>query len=106
MYVSCSSLEDNVLKTFLFFFQKVWPESQLQQAEQVMRWTYGWSWSCPENTPLKDRGSDLVLNDLIDDLSAESQYGEESKTFIADFDKSVDYCMNPDLMNLVSGCGC
>ncbi|OXG32358.1 hypothetical protein C367_01126 [Cryptococcus neoformans Ze90-1] len=79
---------------------RLWPESQLQQAEQVMRWTYGWSWSCPENTPLKDRGSDLVLNDLIDDLSAESQYGEESKTFIADFDKSVDYCMNPDLMNL------
>lgn len=70
-----------------------------------MRWTYGWSWSCPENTPLKGRGSDLVLNDLPDIVSAdaESQTGAGDKTFIADFDKSIDYCMNPDLMNLVSG---
>lgn len=70
-----------------------------------MRWTYGWSWSCPENTPLKDRGSDLVLNDMTDIVSAnaESQHVAGDKTFIADFDKSIDYCMNPDLMSLVSG---
>lgn len=69
-----------------------------------MRWTYGWSWSCPENTPLKDRGSDLVLNDMTDIVSAnaESQHVAGDKTFIADFDKSIDYCMNPDLMSLVS----
>lgn len=70
-----------------------------------MRWTYGWSWACPENTPLKGHGSDLVLNDLTDIVSAdaESQHVAGDKTFIADFDKSIDYCMNPDLMSLVSG---
>lgn len=90
---------------FFFFFSLVWPEAQLHQAEQAMRWTYGWSWSCPENTPLKDRGSDLVLNDMTDIVSAdaESQHVAGDKTFIADFDKSIDYCMNPDLMSLVSG---
>ncbi|KAE8538024.1 hypothetical protein D1P53_006091 [Cryptococcus gattii VGV] len=81
---------------------RLWSEAQLHQAEQAMRWTYGWSWSCPENTPLKGRGSDLVLNDLTDIVSAdaESQDVAEDKTFIADFDKGIDYCMNPDLMNL------
>ncbi|KIR74135.1 hypothetical protein I310_01732 [Cryptococcus deuterogattii CA1014] len=47
-------------------------------------------------------GRYLVLNDMTDIVSAnaESQHVAGDKTFIADFDKSIDYCMNPDLMSL------
>ncbi|WVQ70107.1 uncharacterized protein L199_008332 [Kwoniella botswanensis] len=75
----------------------VWPMNQLNKAEQSMRWTYGWSWSCPDNSPLKTRATDLVLNDLHqpDYLTG----GENEKSFIADFERSADYCSDPDLMN-------
>nr|AAR84598.1 Cap4p [Cryptococcus neoformans var. neoformans] len=44
-------------------------------------------------------GRYVILNDLPDIVSAQSQHVKEPKTFIADFDRSVDYCVNPDLMN-------
>ncbi|WVQ71619.1 hypothetical protein IAR50_001159 [Cryptococcus sp. DSM 104548] len=76
---------------------RVWPDAQLQQAEQAMRWTYGWSWSCPDDTPLKSMGSDMVLNDIEDDLEASRNGG---KTFVADPMSYMDYCRNPHLMGL------
>lgn len=41
------------------------------------------------------------MTDIVS-ANAESQHVAGDKTFIADFDKSIDYCMNPDLMSLVS----
>ncbi|WVQ78122.1 hypothetical protein IAT38_000203 [Cryptococcus sp. DSM 104549] len=78
---------------------RTWPEMQLTQAEQSMRWTYGWAWSCPENAPLKTLSTDTVLNDvkLKDDASSSAS---EPRTYVADFDKAVDFCQNPDLMGL------
>ncbi|WVQ98701.1 hypothetical protein IAU59_005832 [Kwoniella sp. CBS 9459] len=76
---------------------KVWPEAQLHKAEQSMRWTYGWSWACPEGSPLKSRATDLVLNDIVHPKSSDKDHVE--KTFIADFERSADYCSDPDLMN-------
>ncbi|ODO03427.1 hypothetical protein L198_02274 [Cryptococcus wingfieldii CBS 7118] len=88
---------------------RVWPDGQLHQAEQSMRWTYGWSWSCPEDTPLKTMGSDMVLND-IEELEA-AQHGKihfafikisrqrtGGKAFVADPMSYMDYCQNPHLM--------
>ncbi|WWD15888.1 hypothetical protein CI109_100312 [Kwoniella shandongensis] len=76
---------------------KVWPQAQLDKAEQSMRWTYGWAWACPDGAPLKTRSTDLVLNDLHGSMHDDF---EEAKTFIADFERSADYCSNPDLMGL------
>ncbi|WWC61152.1 uncharacterized protein I303_103731 [Kwoniella dejecticola CBS 10117] len=75
---------------------KTWPQAQLDKAEQSMRWTYGWAWSCPDDSPLKTRATDLVLNDLPqpDYLTG----GQVEKSFIADFDRSADYCSDPELM--------
>ncbi|WRT67118.1 uncharacterized protein IL334_004084 [Kwoniella shivajii] len=76
---------------------KAWPKAQLDKAEQSMKWTFGWAWTCPEGSPLKSQTTDVVLNDL-----PEPEYltgGEVRKSFIADFDKSADCCSNPELMN-------
>ena len=61
-------------------------------------------WACPEGAPLKKSNTDLVLNDLSGysgHQTVPSQFAA-SRTFIADFDKSVDFCYNPDMMNFVS----
>ncbi|KAK8869838.1 hypothetical protein IAR55_000406 [Kwoniella newhampshirensis] len=76
---------------------KVWPQAQLDKAEQSMRWTYGWAWSCPEEAPLKTQSTDLVLNDLH---GAYQESNQAQKSFIADFERSADYCSNTDLMGL------
>nr|XP_019013499.1 uncharacterized protein I206_01567 [Kwoniella pini CBS 10737]OCF52280.1 hypothetical protein I206_01567 [Kwoniella pini CBS 10737] len=82
-----------------------WPKGQLDKAEQSMRWTYGWAWSCPDNSPLKTRATDLVLNDLHQPDYLTGGQGELcpplDKSFIADFERSVDYCSDPELMNYV-----
>ncbi|KAK4683682.1 hypothetical protein P7C73_g6549, partial [Tremellales sp. Uapishka_1] len=78
---------------------KVWPKAQLEKAEQGMRWTYGWQWSCPDDAPLKTQNTDLVLNDLVAGIGGDNGKGPR-KTFIADFAKGADYCYNPDLMPL------
>ncbi|RSH91311.1 hypothetical protein EHS25_009610 [Saitozyma podzolica] len=81
---------------------KVWPKAQLYKAEQNMRWTYGWGWSCPEGTPLKTQNTDLVLNDLspVQVPFGEKGAGSAPKSFIADFDMAANFCNNPDLMGL------
>nr|XP_019042714.1 hypothetical protein I302_08420 [Kwoniella bestiolae CBS 10118]OCF21644.1 hypothetical protein I302_08420 [Kwoniella bestiolae CBS 10118] len=83
---------------------KVWPMNQLNKAEQSMRWTYGWAWSCPDNSPLKTRATDLVLNDLHqpDYLTGGESELPQRSSFIADFERSADYCSDPDLMDYVS----
>ncbi|WVR05243.1 hypothetical protein IAU60_002255 [Kwoniella sp. DSM 27419] len=70
---------------------KTWSEAQLERAEQAMRWTYGWAWACPEGTPLKMQATDLVLNNL-------QEVADPRKSFIADFDRSADFCSDPALL--------
>lgn len=78
---------------------KTWPAKQLHAAEEGFRWTSGWQWSCPDNSPLRRTTIDVVLND-------EQVEGHISsvgrKEFVADYDMAMDVCYNPELRNLVS----
>nr|WVH01970.1 glycosyl transferase family 90 protein [Naematelia aurantialba] len=82
---------------------KLWSPPQLVAAENAMRWTYGWQWTCPEESPLRRQNTDMVLNDLVHDLNLDSGDGTSHgppKSFIADFDRSIDVCHNADMMGL------
>ncbi|KAL7423911.1 hypothetical protein Q5752_001496 [Cryptotrichosporon argae] len=75
---------------------RIWPESQLFAAEQAMRWTYGWSWSCPDGSPLKATANDLVLNDLAEQAAQSTV----QTSFIADFNRASDICYNPQNIDM------
>lgn len=77
---------------------QAWPEAQLRAAEQSMQHTFGWQWTCPDDSPLKQSSISSVLND--GDASSSIVGGK--KSFIADFYKSTDVCYNPELREMVS----
>lgn len=55
-------------------------------------------WTCPEDSPLKQRALSTVLNeDDQDDYSIDGV-----KSFVGDFYMSTDVCYNPELRNQVS----
>ncbi|ORY33787.1 glycosyl transferase family 90-domain-containing protein [Naematelia encephala] len=82
---------------------KLWSPPQLVAAENAMKWTYGWQWTCPEESPLRRQNTDMVLNDLVRDLNtdfSDTTSNGSPKSFIADFDRSIDVCQNPEMMGL------
>ncbi|WVQ78070.1 hypothetical protein IAT38_000151 [Cryptococcus sp. DSM 104549] len=72
---------------------QLWNVTELQKAEKDMRGTHGWPWACPEGSPLKDLTNGVGLDGL-------GSVSRGDRTFIGDFEKSADYCANPDLMSL------
>ena len=53
-------------------------------------------WACDPQSPLAQ-----LLSNASPELE-NSDEGTDPKTFIGDFQKSADYCQNPDLLNYVS----
>lgn len=75
---------------------KTWPDIRLESAEQAMRWTYGWQWACPDDSPLKRLAKLHSLNDENEETAP------PGKAFVGDFYKSTDVCYNPEIRNLHS----
>lgn len=78
---------------------KLWKLPELFRLEQAERWTYGWSWPCGDETPLKRRATDVILNEL------EEEEEGGNKGFVLDHQATFDYCNNPKLMDIVSTFG-
>ncbi|KLT44771.1 hypothetical protein CC85DRAFT_295510 [Cutaneotrichosporon oleaginosum] len=76
---------------------KTWSPQQLEAAENAMRWTTGWQWACPEDSPLKRAEVDIVLND-----APLHQTSVNRKDFVADYNMAMDVCYNPELRELQS----
>lgn len=75
---------------------KQWKLSELFRLEQAERWTYGWSWPCGDETPVRRRATDVILNELEDEEDT------SNKAFILDHVETFDYCHHPKLMSIVS----
>ncbi|BEI92004.1 uncharacterized protein CcaverHIS019_0408240 [Cutaneotrichosporon cavernicola] len=76
---------------------KTWSPQQLEAAENAMRWTSGWQWTCPDDSPLKRSEVDIVLNDMPLHQTAVNR-----KDFVADYNMAMDVCYNPNLRDLQS----
>lgn len=75
---------------------KTWPDLRLESEEQSQRWTYGWQWTCPDDSPLRRWAKVHTLND-----EHELESSSTDKAFVGDFYMSTDVCYNPDIRNLV-----
>jgi hypothetical protein len=75
---------------------RTWAPAQLEAVEQRQRNTYGWQWTCPPDSPLKQVSISNVLN-------REHEAGtSQHKSFVGDFYMSMDVCYNPELRDQVS----